>query len=127
MKIQESAENYLEAILVLKQEKGLVRSIDIAHHLEFSKPSVSRAMSLLRENGYVTMERDGCWIELTQAGREIAERIYERHQLVRDWLIALGVSPETAAEDACRIEHDISEESFERLKEHILKHRMPER
>lgn len=127
MKIQESAENYLEAILVLKQEKGLVRSIDIAHHLEFSKPSVSRAMSLLRENGYVTMERDGGWIELTQAGREIAERIYERHQLVRDWLIALGVSPETAAEDACRIEHDISEESFERLKEHILKHRMPER
>ena len=112
MKIQESAENYLEAILVLKQEKGLVRSIDIAHHLEFSKPSVSRAMSLLRENGYVTMERDGGWIELTQAGREIAERIYERHQLVRDWLIALGVSPETAAEDACRIEHDISEESF---------------
>lgn len=125
MKIQESAENYLEAILVLKQEKGLVRSIDIAHHLEFSKPSVSRAMSLLRENGYVTMERDGGWIELTQAGREIAERIYERHQLVRDWLIALGVSPETAAEDACRIEHDISEESFERLKEHILKHRVP--
>ena len=125
MKIQESAENYLEAILVLKQEKGLVRSIDIAHHLEFSKPSVSRAMSLLRENGYVTMERDGGWIELTQAGREIAERIYERHQLVRDWLIALGVSPETAAEDACRIEHDISEESFERLKEHILQHRVP--
>lgn len=125
MKIQESAENYLEAILVLKQEKGLVRSIDIAHHLEFSKPSVSRAMSLLRENGYVTMERDGGWIELTQAGREIAERIYERHQLVRDWLIALGVSPETAAEDACRIEHDISEESFERLKEHILEHRVP--
>ena len=125
MKIQESAENYLEAILVLKQEKGWVRSIDIAHHLEFSKPSVSRAMSLLRENGYVTMERDGGWIELTQAGREIAERIYERHQLVRDWLIALGVSPETAAEDACRIEHDISEESFERLKEHILEHRVP--
>ena len=125
MKIQESADNYLEAILVLKQEKGLVRSIDIAHHLEFSKPSVSRAMSLLRENGYVTMERDGGWIELTQAGREIAERIYERHQLVRDWLIALGVSPETAAEDACRIEHDISEESFERLKEHILEHRVP--
>lgn len=125
MKIQESAENYLEAILVLKQEKGLVRSIDIAHHLEFSKPSVSRAMSLLRENGYVTMERDGGWIELTQAGREIAERIYERHQLVRDWLIALGVSPETAAEDACRIEHDISEESFERLKAHILQHRLP--
>ena len=125
MKIQESAENYLEAILVLKQEKGLVRSIDIAHHLEFSKPSVSRAMSLLRENGYVTMERDGGWIELTQAGREIAERIYERHQLVRDWLIALGVSPETAAEDACRIEHDISEESFERPKAHILQHRLP--
>ena len=110
MRSFESREDYLETILVLKREKGAVRSIDVATRMGFSKPSVSRAMSLLRENGYVTMERDGGWIELTQAGREIAERIYERHQLVRDWLIALGVSPETAAEDACRIEHDISED-----------------
>ena len=81
MKIQESAEDYLESILVLKQKKGVVRSIDIVHYLEFSKPSVSRAMSLLRENGYIQMSKEG-WIELTDAGREIAERIYERHRLL---------------------------------------------
>jgi len=121
MKIQESAENYLEAILMLKQEKGLVRSIDIAHHMAFSKPSVSRAMSLLRENGYITMERDGGWIELTPSGKAIAERIYERHRLLTSWLIRLGVSPEVAAEDACRMEHDVSLETFEKLKAHIQK------
>lgn len=119
MEIHESAENYLETILMLKQEKGLVRSIDIARRLDFSKPSVSRAMGLLRENGYITMERDGGWIELTPSGQEIAERIYERHQLFTSWLIRLGVRPEVAAEDACRIEHDVSEETFERLKAHI--------
>ncbi len=121
MKIQESAENYLEAILILKKEKGLVRSIDIVHHMDFTKPSVSRAVSLLRENGYITTDKEG-WIELTEAGQAIAERIYERHQLMTRWLIALGVNPETAAEDACRIEHDISEETFQKLKEHISKH-----
>lgn len=120
MKIQESAEDYLEAILFLKQEKGAVRSIDIARRLEFTKPSVSRAMSLLRENGYITMEKDG-FIELTGTGREIAERIGERHRLLTGWLTALGVSQETAAEDACRIEHDISEETFQKLKEHIAR------
>lgn len=120
MKIQESAEDYLEAILFLKEEKGMVRSIDIARRLEFSKPSVSRAMSLLRENGYITVDPEGL-IELTAAGREIAERIGERHHLLTTWLTRLGVSPETAAEDACRIEHDISEETFDKLKAHISK------
>ena len=118
MKIQESAENYLESILMLKEEKGFVRSIDIAHHMDFSKPSISRAMGLLRENGYITMDQDG-FINLTEAGMEVASRIYERHRLLTQWLTALGVSPETAAEDACRIEHDISEETFLRLKDHI--------
>ena len=118
MKIQESAENYLESILMLKEEKGFVRSIDIAHHMDFSKPSISRAMGLLRENGYITMDKDG-FINLTEAGMEVASRLYERHRLLTQWLTALGVSPETAAEDACRIEHDISEETFLRLKDHI--------
>lgn len=118
MKIQESAEDYLEAILVIQERKGNVRSIDVAHHLNFSKPSVSRAMSLLRENGYVQMDKDGL-LSLTDAGMEIASRIYERHRLLTEWLTVLGVSPDVAAEDACRIEHDISEETFTRLKEHI--------
>ena len=118
MKIQESAENYLEAILVLMQKNGQVRSIDVAHYTGFSKPSISRAMGLLRENGYITMDKDG-FINLTEAGMEVASRIYERHRLLTQWLTALGVSPETAAEDACRIEHDISEETFLRLKDHI--------
>ncbi|MCI8443153.1 MAG: metal-dependent transcriptional regulator [Provencibacterium sp.] len=120
MEIHESAENYLEAILVLQQKNGAVRSIDVAQHMNFTKPSVSRAMSLFRQNGYVTMDRDG-FIELTVSGREIAERIYERHRLLTDWLIHLGVSPETAAEDACRIEHDISRETFDCLKEFFSK------
>ncbi len=119
MKIQESGEDYLESILILKQAHGTVRSIDVAHHMNFSKPSVSRAMGLLRANGYITMEKDGL-IELTPAGLEVAKRIYERHQLLTRWLMALGVSAETAAEDACRIEHDVSEETFLKVKEHIL-------
>lgn len=118
MKIQESAEDYLEAILILKQEKGLVHSIDIAHHMNFSKPSISRAMKLLREDGEITMSPEGA-IELTDKGREIAERIYERHRLLTLWLTELGVSPAQAAQDACRIEHDISAETFDRLKDHI--------
>ena len=119
MQIHESAENYLEAILALS-EKGNVRSIDVAQHLNFSKPSVSRAMSLLRENGYVIMDDDGL-LHLTDTGYEIASRIYERHQLLTQWLIVLGVAPEVAREDACRIEHDISAESFECIRQHILK------
>lgn len=121
MKIQESAENYLETILMIKEKKGAVRSIDIVRHLEFSKPSISRAMSLLRENGYITMDREG-YIALTDSGMEIAQRIYERHRLLTRWLTALGVSPEVAAGDACRLEHDISAETFECLKEHIRTH-----
>lgn len=117
MKIQESAENYLETILVLYRRTGAVRSIDIVNELEFSKPSVSVAMKNLRENGYITVDAGG-FITLLPAGLEIAERIYERHTLLTDWLTALGVSPETAAEDACRMEHVISSESFEAIKRH---------
>ena len=120
MKILESGENYLETILMLKESKGSVRSIDIVRQMNFSKPSVSRAMSLLRENGYITMEKEG-WSQLTESGMEVASRIYERHRLRTKWLTALGVSPEVAAEDACRMEHDISNETFEKLKAHIEK------
>lgn len=117
MQIHESAENYLEAILALS-EKGNVRSIDVAQHLNFSKPSVSRAMSLLRENGYVIMDDDGL-LHLTDTGYEIASRIYERHQLLTTWLTRLGVDPKVAAEDACKIVHDLSVESFEAIKNHV--------
>ena len=120
MKILESGENSLETILMLKESKGSVRSIDIVRQMNFSKPSVSRAMSLLRENGYITMDKEG-WIQLTESGMEVASRIYERHRLLTKWLMALGVSPEVAAEDACRMEHDISNETFEKLKAHIEK------
>ena len=118
MKIQESAENYLEAILMIQQQKGSCRSIDVAQFLEFSKPSVSRAMSLLRENGYVVMD-DGGLLNLTDSGRAIAEMIYERHQLLSRGLMSLGVDEQTATEDACRIEHVISQESFEAIKRHL--------
>ena len=118
MKIQESAENYLEAILVLQRRKGVVRSIDIANELSFSKPSVSVAMKNLRTNGYIEVDGDG-YISLLDKGREIAEKIYERHTLISSWLVRMGVSPETASEDACRIEHVISAETFEKLKEHV--------
>ena len=119
MKIHESAENYLEAILVLKQEQGLVRSIDVAQHLGFSKPSVSRAVNRLREGGYLTMAPGEGWLELTETGRKLAETIYERHRWLALWLTALGVPEQTAATDACKIEHDLSPETFQKLKEHI--------
>lgn len=118
MTIHESAEDYLEAILAIKEEKGVVRSVDVARHLGVTKPSVSRAMNLLRQNSYVIMEADGS-LTLTESGHAIAASIYERHRVLTDWLIILGVSPETAAADACRMEHSISAETFERLKEHI--------
>ena len=118
MKIQESAENYLEAILMIHNRQGNVRSIDIANELSFSKPSVSVAMKNLRTNGYIEMDKDG-FITLLDKGREIAEKIYERHTLISNWLMHMGVSPETATEDACRIEHVISAETFEKLKEHV--------
>ncbi len=117
-KIRESAENYLETILVLQQRNGSVRSIDIAAELEFSKPSVSVAMKNLREKGCITVDGDGI-ISLTPEGRRIAEGVYERHILFTQWLISLGVDPEVAAEDACRIEHVISEESFRAIQRHV--------
>lgn len=119
MKIQESAENYLETILILSKRKPNVRSIDIANELGFSKPSVSVAMKNLRQNGYVLMDKEG-YIKLTVAGRDIAETMYERHTLLSKWLIVLGVDEKTAVEDACRIEHVISAESFEAIKKHVF-------
>lgn len=118
MKTQESAENYLETILILSRQKPDVHSIDIANELEFSKPSVSVAMKNLRQKGYIIMD-DENHISLTPAGRQIAETIYERHTLISDWLIRLGVSEKTALEDACRMEHVISAESFDAIKKHV--------
>ena len=118
MKIQESAENYLETILVLSLDKPYVRSIDIANELGFSKPSVSVAMKQLRQNGYIQMDANG-FLTLLPAGREIAEMIYERHEWLTNWLISLGVDSSIAAEDACKMEHVISKESFEALKNHF--------
>lgn len=115
MKIHESAENYLETILVLEKRLGHVRSIDIATELGFSKPSVSVAMKNLRQNGYVTVNNDG-YIVLTEAGLSIAESIYERHTILSQWLISLGVDEEIAAEDACRMEHILSTQSFQAIK-----------
>lgn len=116
MNIYESAEDYLERILMLRQKNGTVRSIDIVRDLNYSKASVSVAMKRLRENGYIEMDGDGC-ITLLPPGEEIAGRIYDRHRVLTDFLVGLGVSPETAAADACKIEHDISEESFGRIRE----------
>lgn len=120
MKIQESAENYLETILMLHNKNGNVRSIDIAGELEFSKPSVSVAMKNLRENGYIEVDENG-YIHLLKEGQEIAERMYERHTLLSNWLISLGVTPKVALEDACRVEHVISAESFAAIKNHVNK------
>lgn len=117
MALHQSGEDYLEAILVLRQRSGTVRSIDVAQHLGFTKPSVSRAVSLLRASGHLTMEPDGR-LELTPAGEQVAQSIYERHRLLTRWLIRLGVSPGTAEEDACKIEHNISDETFQCLKRH---------
>lgn len=121
MKLQKSAEDYLETIYILQQRKGSVRSIDIATELRFSKPSVSRAMKLLRENDYITMQDDG-FIALTPTGQTVAARMYERHTLLENFLQSLGVAENAAREDACRIEHVISEESFARLKEFVAAH-----
>ena len=122
MVIHESAEDYLEVILILKERIGLVRSIDIVNEMQFKKPSVSVAMKKLRENGYILTDHDG-FITLTDKGLEVAERIYERHKVLTSVLISLGVDPETAAADACKIEHDLSDQTFTKLKEHIEKHR----
>lgn len=122
MKIQESAENYMETILILSNRKGTVRSIDIANELGFSKPSVSVAMKNLRENGYIAVSPEG-FISLLPVGQKIAEAIYERHTVLTDLLTSLGVDPDIAAEDACRIEHVISEETFSAIKAHAEAHR----
>lgn len=111
----ESREDYLEAILILKKKKGSVRSVDIANHLNFTKASVSRAMSLLREAKLVAMDKEG-WIEFTAAGQALAEQVYDRHTTLKQFLVSLGVNPKTAEEDACRMEHIISMETFERIK-----------
>ena len=116
--IYESAENYLETILILKDKLGSVRSIDIVNELEFSKPSVSVAMKKLRENGYVHMDNGG-YITLTEDGLEIAQSMYERHTLLTDCLTALGVDGKTAREDACRMEHVISQQTFEKIRERV--------
>jgi Mn-dependent DtxR family transcriptional regulator len=122
LKIRASAENYLETILILSHRIGAVRSIDIVNELGFSKPSVSIAMKNLREDECIAMDADG-YITLTDKGRSIAETIYERHTSLSDWLVFLGVDRNTAVEDACRIEHVISAESFEAIKKHIPKSR----
>ena len=118
MNIHESAEDYLEAILKLRENHGMVRSIDIVRELGFSKPSISIAMKNLRENGYIQMDGDG-YITLLPPGAEIAQRIYGRHKLLTQIFVQLGVSQETAAADACKVEHDLSEETFEKIKAHI--------
>ena len=118
MGIHESGEMYLETIHVLLKQNGTVRSIDISEHMGYSKPSVSRAVGLLKNGGYILVDKDG-YITLTDAGKDVAQKIYERHTVLSSLLIALGVSEETAAEDACRLEHAISDESFEAIKQHI--------
>ena len=118
MALQESGEMYLETIYVLSKANAHVRSIDISEHMGYSKPSVSRAVSILKQEGYITVDSDG-FITLTESGQAVAEKIFERHTLLSGILIRLGVSPETAADDACKIEHAISDESFDAIKRHI--------
>lgn len=121
MHLQESGEMYLETIYILSQTSSSVRSIDVADYMGYSKPSVSRAVGLLKNGGYILVDKDG-YITLTDAGREIAEKIYERHTLLSSLLVQLGVDEKTAAEDACKLEHAISDKSFEAIKAHVRKH-----
>ena len=122
MTIHKSAEDYLEAMLMLKQERGYIRSIDVAEKLGVTKPSVSYATKRLRESGYISFDPAGM-ILLLPPGLEIAERMYERHMLLTELLIGLGVSPETAQEDACKVEHDLSDETFDAIRAHARAHR----
>ena len=119
-KLHASGEDYLETILVLQKKLGMVRSVDVARHMEVSKPSVCHAVAILRDGGFLTMDEDH-FLHLTDVGREVAEKIYERHCFFTKHFISIGVDPETAEADACRIEHDISAETYERLKESITK------
>ena len=118
MSIHESGEMYLEAILVLSQKNGFVRSIDVSEYLGYSKPSVSRAVGILKNGNYIVVDKDGS-LSLTESGKEIAEKIFERHTVLSQLLIRLGVSEETATSDACKLEHAISDESFEAIKRHM--------
>lgn len=121
MRLQESGEMYLESIYVLSKAQGTVRSIDISEYMGYSKPSVSRAVSLLKNGGYITMDKDNL-IALTDSGLEIAQKIFDRHTLIANLLIRLGVSEKTAAEDACKLEHSISDESFEAIRKYMENH-----
>ena len=123
MRIQESGEMYLETILRLSQTSGHVRAIDVGEEMGYSKPSVSRAMSILKQGGYIVIEPDGSII-LTDAGREIAEKIYARHTLITNFLISIGVDKETATEDACKMEHGISDASFEAIQKLLEKNKL---
>lgn len=120
MKIHASGEDYLEAILVLQKKKGMVRSVDLAQHMDFSEPSISHAVGLLKKEGLLTVDADG-YLHLTNMGKEVAEKIYERHLFFTEQLVAVGVDQKTAEQDACRIEHAISEESFQKLKASVKK------
>jgi Mn-dependent DtxR family transcriptional regulator len=119
MSIHESGEMYLEAILILSKKNGFVRSIDVSEYLGYSKPSVSRAVGILKNGNYIVVEKDGS-LSLTESGKEIAEKIFERHTVLSQLLIRLGVSEETATSDACKLEHAISDESFEAIKRHMM-------
>ncbi len=122
MALLESGQMYLETIYILSQKSTAVRSVDVAEYMGFSKPSVSRAIGLLKESGHVETDRDG-HLTLTALGREVADKMYQRHTWVTEFLMQLGVEKQTASEDACKIEHDISDESFEAIKRHVLLHR----
>ena len=121
MHIQESGEMYLETIYILSEKTGAVRSIDVGEYMGYSKPSVSRAVGILKKGGYLLMGKDG-YLTLTESGLAVAKKIYERHTLLTDFLIRLGVNEKTAVEDACKIEHDISDETFDALKKHAKMH-----
>ena len=123
MNLQESGEMYLETILILSQKKRDVRSIDICEEMGFSKPSISRAMHLLKDGGYLNIDENG-YITLTEIGKEIAEKIYERHQVLTALFVGLGVDEDTASEDACRIEHGISDKTFKAIKKHMKAHKI---
>ena len=121
MALQESGEMYLETILILSRKSGNVRSVDISEHMGYSKPSVSRAVGILKKGDYIRMEKDGS-LTLTESGKAIAEKIFERHTVLSRLLMMLGVSEETATADACKLEHAISDESFEAIKRHMAEH-----
>ena len=115
MKIHASGEDYLEAVLMVQKEKGMVRSVDLARHMGYSKPSISHAVAVLRNGGFLTMDENG-FLHLTDIGHEVAEKIYERHRFFTQWLIDAGIDPKTAEEDACQMEHSISQKSFEQIR-----------